>query len=358
MIAKSSKRDSRHSLRGFTLVELLVVIAIIGVLVALLLPAVQAARESARRMQCLNNLKQIGLACLNYENAIGSLPDGARAHPGNLIGGYGNKPVYGQNGMSFHVTILPYAEYGNLNSAYLDQIKEFTVTRTQRGGGQTYEDEPDVMDSRLTAFRTLSINAYLCPSDDGVFDDLTDNEQHTSRSYFGIAGSARSREEFDGQYADDYVGGSTGLAGVMNMDGALYFDSHVELRKVTDGTSNSFLVGERWYTLRAWMIGARAFERERYLYSCKNIDRRYPLNVSLYPNNYYKSHVVYGNNPEMPPSSSQEVQLNDLFFGSYHPGGANFVLIDGSGHFIQDDVDIEIYLAMASVNGQEVNQSP
>lgn len=290
---------------------------------------------------------------MNYENAIGSLPDGARAHPGQLVG------VYGRNGMSFHVTILPYAEYGNLNSAYLDQIKEFTVTRTQRGGGQTYEDEPDVMDSRLTAFRTLSINAYLCPSDDGVFDDLTDDEQFTSRSYFGIAGSARSREEFDGQYADDYVGSSIGLAGVMNMDGALYFDSHVKLRKVTDGTSNSFLVGERWYTLRAWMIGARATSSTNFLlYSCKNIDRRYPLNVSLYPNNYYKSHVVYGNNPEMPPSGSQEVQLNDLFFGSYHPGGANFVLIDGSGHFIQDDVDIEIYLAMASVNGQEVNQSP
>ncbi|MCH8841333.1 MAG: DUF1559 domain-containing protein, partial [Planctomycetes bacterium] len=77
MIAKYSKRDSRRSLHGFTLVELLVVIAIIGVLVALLLPAVQAARESARRMSCQNNEKNMALACLNYESTKRVFPPGA-----------------------------------------------------------------------------------------------------------------------------------------------------------------------------------------------------------------------------------------------------------------------------------------
>src|SRR5262245_47062285 len=94
---------------GFTLVELLVVIAIIGVLVALLLPAIQAAREAARRMQCANNLKQIGLACLNYESAKGELPYGNMLHPSDAN--------YLFSGWSME--ILPFAENPALKAMYI-----------------------------------------------------------------------------------------------------------------------------------------------------------------------------------------------------------------------------------------------
>jgi len=343
MASRSRHRALRNSTsRAFTLVELLVVIAIIGVLVALLLPAVQAARESARRLQCLNNIKQIGLACMNYESALGTLPEGARPNISERAGQYSSN-----NGMSFHVTILPYAEFANVSNALFEEIKEKTITRNVRGGGASYQLEPNVYD--FDELRQLNIPTYLCPSDDQVFDDFADDERYTSRSYFGVTGSSVSRG------ADDHVGSGDWA---MNRDGALYYGSNTELRTVTDGTSSSFLVGERWYTKRAWMVGGRASSATSVvLYSCKNIDRRYPINVPLHPNNYYVSHVAYGNNPEMPAGGSQEVSLHNLFFGSFHPGGANFGNIDGSGHFVVDDLDIELYLAMASVNGQELVQS-
>src|SRR5688572_25865626 len=100
-----SYKIERSASKGFTLVELLVVIAIIGVLVALLLPAVQAAREAARRMKCQSNMKNIGLACLNYESANRTYPPGAR--PANQAT---------NNGLSFNVLILPYVEQGAIDS--------------------------------------------------------------------------------------------------------------------------------------------------------------------------------------------------------------------------------------------------
>lgn len=331
---------------GFTLVELLVVIAIIGVLVALLLPAVQAAREAARRTQCLNNVKQIGLACLNYENTLGTLPEGARPNLAERAGHYD-----GINGLSFHVTILPYAEFGNLSDQLMEILKRKSTQKTSRGGGDGYTIEPDVyVDPELENLRQMRVSAYLCPSDDQIFDDIEDAEQYTSRSYYGVTGSAVSRG------ASDHLGSGEWA---MNTDGALFYGSKTELRKVTDGTSNSFLVGERWYQRRSWLVGGRASSATSIvLYSCKNIDRRYPINVPLAPNNYYVSHVAFGNNPPIVPGGSQEVSLHNLYFGSHHPGGAHFGFIDGSCHFLPDDIDLDVYLGLASVNGQEVVQIP
>jgi prepilin-type N-terminal cleavage/methylation domain-containing protein/prepilin-type processing-associated H-X9-DG protein len=333
---------------GFTLVELLVVIAIIGILVALLLPAIQAAREAARRMSCMNNVKQIGLACLNYESAHGTLPSGARP---NIAEKEGQYP--GINGLSFHVTILPYAEFGSLSSQVLEVLKRKSTTKTARGGGGSYSVEPDIYaDPELADLRQLSISAYLCPSDPEIYDDFerSRGNSYPSRSYEGVTGSAISRG------TDEYSGS---LSWGMNTDGPLYYGSKTNLKQVTDGTSNTFLVGERWYLTHSWMLGGRAMGRSSFvLYSCKNIDRRYPVNAPLHPNNYYISHVQYGgDNPPMESGGSQEVGLHNLYFGSRHPGGANFGYVDGSCHFIQDDIDLDLYLGMASGNGEEVVQS-
>ena len=344
MTTKTTK--NRIGTYGFTLVELLVVIAIIGVLIALLLPAVQAAREASRRSKCLNNIRQIGLACLNYELTHGQLPQGARPNPSEKSGGYLKR-----NGISFHVTILPFAEFANVSDSILDIIKDKTTTATV--WGKTTTSEPDVLsDEDIKPFRSLSIPTYLCPSDTVVIDDFTlglTGEALPSRSYYGISGSAFSRNP---DLDEEYLGNGEWA---MNQDGAMYYGSNVELRSVTDGTSNTFLIGERWYTKRAWLVGGRATSATGIvLYSCKNLDRRYPINTPLHPNNYYVSHVAFGNNPEMSPGGSQEVALNNLYFGSFHPGGAHFGLIDGSAHFVQEDVDLDLYLAMGSINGGEI----
>ena len=132
----SRVRIRRSSNLGFTLVELLVVIAIIGILVALLLPAIQAAREAARRTQCQNNLKQIGLACLNYESSRKSLPPGVEQ---DLAGKY-------FSGWTHH--IMPYAEDEALHRIYNGRV---TVS--------------DATDLGAKQFRETFIPMYHCPSD-------------------------------------------------------------------------------------------------------------------------------------------------------------------------------------------------
>ena len=136
-------------IRGFTLVELLVVITIIGILIALLLPAVQAAREAARRMQCSNNLKQIGLALHNYHTAIGCFPPGyisAYTAPGyDASGGYNTGDT--GPGWGWGAMILPYLEQGNVWS----QI-HFNL---------------DIKDPNNAASEPTSLPVFLCPSDGG-----------------------------------------------------------------------------------------------------------------------------------------------------------------------------------------------
>jgi len=157
--------------RGFTLVELLVVIAIIGILVALLLPAIQAAREAARRSQCQNNLKNIGIACLNYESTKGELPPGAVNHLKT-----------GKNDVSWQVLILPYVEEGGVSDG---------VARLAEEALQKNPNEP-IDAYELGAAFEEGIKLYLCPTDTEIQDKFFKNL--SSSSYAGVMGSYASRE--------------------------------------------------------------------------------------------------------------------------------------------------------------------
>ena len=179
---------------GFTLVELLVVIAIIGILIALLLPAVQAAREAARAMQCKNNLKQIGLAMHNYHAAVGSFP------VGNVKGTY-----WGYNTM-----LLPYLEQQALfQKADFKAVTCFEDTRAQ----------PDKI-----GLPAASLSVMFCPSDPRVGKPWVD--------------------EYWGTYMTCSYFGSIGTSTELN-DGVLFSDSDVRVADVLDGTSNTLVVGER-----------------------------------------------------------------------------------------------------------------
>jgi prepilin-type N-terminal cleavage/methylation domain-containing protein len=319
-------------LKAFTLVELLVVIAIIGVLVALLLPAIQAARESARRMSCQNNLKQIGLACLNYESSKKVLP------PGTVSS---NKD--GVNGFSWHTEVLPFAEFGALAAEIKNEKQRLAKTETDRRTGQTVTVYPDPY-TIGDKYNELQLSAFRCPSDEARFDDLAIRQWGKylqATNYAGVMGSAIARGD-----TEQVLGNN------MSADGCLFFDSKIKLKDVTDGTSNTFVAGERWYQVRSWLIGGRK-EGSYVMYATKNIDFRIPPNGEFSAGYYVQHNEFRGEGPEV-PGDQQKVALNDLYWSSLHPSGLHFVFADGSVHFVSADIDGKTWEAYGSRNGAEV----
>jgi len=276
---------------GFTLVELLVVIAIIGVLVALLLPAVQAAREVARRTSCTNNLRQIGVALTSYHDACGVLPAA-------VADDWGGSPQL----HSWAVFVLPYVE----EQALFDQY-DFPA------GQNAAVNQPVV---------SRSLPIYTCPSSDGA-------------TYEG-----------DGHYARGDYAAVSGIEPVVN-GGAMYPASHVKFRKITDGLAKTLLVGELYFHNLGWARGSAAgttgggggggaaFSRgvSRW-WSCNSPCAQPGLN---------------------PPKTSCNNYCEQRFqFSSPHSGGVHFVYCDGHVEFLPENVDLVLLKAMTTIAGDEV----
>jgi prepilin-type N-terminal cleavage/methylation domain-containing protein/prepilin-type processing-associated H-X9-DG protein len=329
--AASRKTRFRCS-AAFTLVELLVVIAIIGILVALLLPATQQARESARRTKCVNNLKNIALACLNYESAKKTLPPGAV-----------NAAKEKDNGFSWSVHILPYIEEGAVGAKAKSEFKNTAYNST---------------------VNELRLPLYVCPSDVAV-DEMFDKFKvsYKGMNYAGVTGSYESRVGScpsaitPGKYC---VSGNP-IFGSMNFDGLLVQDTPIKLQKVSDGTNKTLLVGERWYQLRAWTVGAyylgsqtnaRGPQPDTAFSSCKNLRDNVPINFYLQVACYI-NHNNGTDRPSLPTPLNNSLQYNNLPFASFHPGGVNFSYGDGSVSWMPDDIDTVLYLALGSRNDGE-----
>ncbi len=340
---------SRAHRPAFTLVELLVVIAIIGVLVALLLPAVQAAREAARRMQCTNNLKQIALSLQNHVSAKGTFPE-------TYYGGYGNTPPAGgykstSMSWSFLAHILPYIEQSALfDAAHIgDSLGGYPLDPARYN--QEYEIPNDVPGTIFFAGDENTgavIPGYLCPSDsvsaEGSQQNTTiylsgsGNSDGTfvgNTNYFGCAGA-------NNPWQDPYVNPSTRTNAFSpashrwnhdpwgNGDGVIYPSSYRDPRKmatITDGTSNTLLVGEDRF-------GRNPNNYHNWVHSVSS------MRVTNCPLNY------------QPPSG--EYQWFDLGFYSYHPGGVNFAKADGSVTFLSDDTALGILRALGTIDGGEI----
>ncbi len=359
-----SARPSPRRAAAFTLVELLVVIAIIGVLVALLLPAVQAAREAARRMNCQSNEKNIALACLNYESARGELP------PGMV-----NVTKANADGQGFQLIVLPYVEQQSIDSILQTQI---------RNAQQISPNQPFDAYAMANLFKG-PIPLYGCPSDNDLSAQLPAEQTagYQGSSYCGVMGSYFSRGVKANRWTvsytcsestrggqDDCAGGGT-FSGAINFDGLLTQDMPIKIKMVTDGMSNTLLLGERWYQLRAWTIGGYWTQNpdttdrrstgqkpkgptgSSYIFSCKNIDSRYPINADV---NVVGCQVTHsqGNRPEDAPCTNKTMEVNNTFFGSFHPSGANFAMGDGGVRFLSDSIDMSILMAMASRNAEDV----
>ncbi len=277
--------------RAFTLVELLVVIAIIGVLVALLLPAVQAAREAARRTQCKNNLKQLGLALHNYHDTFKVFPPGyISSNPGvttNSSWCRSGSPSLQR--APWTVLILPFLEQSSLHAKF-----NFNVP-FQAASNQMAPPNDAVV---------VPLAAYQCPSD----VRMTVNPQYNS--YFGVQG---------GGSAPDCGNSSCSPANERGMyvTGLLFAGSKMGLHHALDGTSNVFLLGESRYGGAAWAASAK---QDSCAYARNLAGAQDQINL-------YKNQGVH----------------DTRGFSSYHPGGCHFTMADASVQFVSQTIALNTY---------------
>lgn len=301
--------------RGFTLVELLVVIAIIGVMVGLLLPAVQAAREAARRMQCSNNLKQIGLALHNYESTYKAMPAGCTGIP-NAAG-----TSFNGHGWTWHASILPFLEQNTLYDA---------VQGPDGMGnelGSTTSGKPLVV-------RATIVPVFWCPSQPDVSNGAQKGGYQPS-NYNGNMGTRI------GNGNDDCI--CTGVAtlqdmmtnpwGCMNGNGIFYVRSKTRFADVIDGLSNTIFVSEVPDSGGDAMGGFSAGADRKAIFS-GGADSNPPTEMSEF--------LIAAETNDPINGGAEEAA------GSWHPGGAHFLLGDGSVRFLSENMDMRIYRGIST----------
>jgi prepilin-type N-terminal cleavage/methylation domain-containing protein len=281
---------------GFSIVEVLVTIGVIGMLLALLLPAVADSREAARRTQCANHLKQIGLALHNYHDSHQIFP------PGALF----------SNELSWHVLILPQMDQAVLYS-------QFNFNE-----GQYWSPE---VNNKNNPHGLSRVDSYLCPSgrveqSQTSLDSVDGNKSWTTH-YYGIMGP-RGETPDGGEYRLRSGFGPFGDQGLLSADSG---KKHAD---VTDGSSNTFVVGEiSWNdanSYRTWVRGVNGNP----ISGCKNV--RTSIGQTFFDNG---------------------AGFNDISLGSEHRGGTHVLMGDGAVRFLADTIDLITYKAAASIDGGE-----
>jgi prepilin-type N-terminal cleavage/methylation domain-containing protein/prepilin-type processing-associated H-X9-DG protein len=351
------KRPSSSLRRGaFTLVELLVVIAIIGILVALLLPAIQAAREAARRISCANNIKNIGLACINFHDANKHLPVSISYKPEDRdrncvwIGPANGKMALsnggpGYNGRGWMVDILPAMEETALYDAIVESLKtykgDFDIKGPAKGTGMGAPPIRKMLEQQIPWLACPS-DASARPSTKQWGWDFGGQVTIGTTCYKGVIGDAALSEMgcedgagSGGNPPFPNLGARPDCHNTADCPGLLWrgtYLNHVPFRKVTDGTSKTFMVGE---SVVEQSYHSAALVSEGDWATCGN-----PLNYFVIPADEAKL--------KPPP-----YWMAARGFKSNHPGGAHFVMADGSVHFVNDDIDHNIYRARSTRNGGE-----
>lgn len=292
--------QNRRERIGFTLVELLVVIAIIGILVGLLLPAVQAAREAARRMQCSNNMRQLGLAVHNYESAYRRLPSG-----------WVDWRQSGEPGWGWGAALLPFMEGDNLHR----QI-DFGVAI-----------EEDIHQSVRETF----LSTFACPSDTG--DNLFLIAEGDGHHHHPIQSPTASiDDEGDPLFLiskSNYVGmfGTFELHDALYAGNGMFFgNSNLRFGDVTDGLSNTLMIGER-----SSILGQSIWHG--------NIPEAAEPEARILG--------VADHTPNHPSAHYED-------FSSYHTGGVMFMRADVSVFFLSENISEEVYQAMSTRKGGEI----
>ena len=336
---------------GFTLIELLVVIAIIAVLIALLLPAVQSAREAARRAQCVNNLKQLGLACHNYHQINNQFPSNLYLHPC-----YATNTYYWNNS-SWLVFLLPNMEqqplYNSINFSFM--WGNYAICNWSTGLGL-----------QNSTVRVSVINGLLCPSDPSPATDMTNSDEVSGQlaagtSYVGNGGDfclacdapagvqqfcaaqgyyCRGRQLGDPNNPTSFpIQPSTG-------DGIFWRQCWgVSIAEITDGTSNTFLAGEQIKGVTLWN---------------EWVEANATVGSTAVPLNYLAPGVAIRGGTSVYISNGSSAVGNWpawYNFRSMHPGGGNFAMCDGSVKFIKNSTSMPVYQALSTRGFGEVVSS-
>ena len=349
---------------GFTLVELLVVIAIIGVLVALLLPAVQAARESSRRSACASNLRQIGLATINYASARRRLPPGGgyTSHPGSTFDSNLGTPASLGSATMY---LLPFIEQAALFARY-----NFSATTTTNGqSGVKLDDQRldgSYAGSTNNLIRRTVLPVYICPSDSDRPVNTTTLARDTSRGSLNYAASAGARKlSTTGNTSKDpcpCVNGYNNFYTLPLASGTLYVtsgpfhrltpvhgtasgdalsrltDLTTKLQEVTDGLSKTIFFGEVRPGCSSEVNGGWGVTNN----GCGLVSTQIPIN-------YDSCRHVPANVPPRGSGDNCNLACNwvtSLGFKSRHPGGALFVFGDGSTAFLPESIDHWVYQAL------------
>jgi prepilin-type N-terminal cleavage/methylation domain-containing protein/prepilin-type processing-associated H-X9-DG protein len=307
------------SRRGFTLIELLVVIAIIGILVGLLLPAVQAAREAARRTECVNNLKQLALAVHHYESTSKKIPV-------NRYGDYKFPTHWGgpwedSYSWSWLAGILPFVEQ------------------------QSLWDQADVPNVRLVDSPVLAASPamFLCPS-----DSLEGNGPQPERSHYLRTNIPVGMTNYKGVQGANFCWGDWANPGTNGRtcepweegDGMLYpmnWTRPIGWRNVRDGTSSTLMIGEDLYVAERPGAGrfGLGYAWAHSVEACA---------IAAFPLNARR--------PDGSPYAPGDWQGQNGFH-SYHPGGAQFALADGSVRFVSDTIALGVLRSLATLQGRE-----
>jgi prepilin-type N-terminal cleavage/methylation domain-containing protein/prepilin-type processing-associated H-X9-DG protein len=336
---------SRRRPSAFTLIELLVVIAIIGVLIGLLLPAVQKVREAANRVKCQNNLKQIGLACHNYLSSEGGFPPGSEASPA-LVGSVYN---YGHSWM---VLLLPYIEQDSL---YRELDLKGTHTPGETATGLVYSNaflNNGSNDYNGNLLRGLFISIYVCPSSTLPNYGLTGIDPPGPQgvlmpSYTGIAGAVNdpSAINMDGNGNVNEATGIVSQGGVMFTISSQPYPARLQTTDITDGTSNTMLVGEQ----SDWCVDSGGVK-----YDCRS-DFGHGFTMGGGRNEFRQwnnTSVRYAINDK----SWNLMGVGNPYYGcnrpiqSAHTGGANVLFCDGSVHFLSDGLALTTLYNLANRN--------
>jgi len=305
---------ARNGRLGFTLVELLVVIAIIGILIALLLPAVQSAREAARRIQCGNKIKQIALALHNYHTSHGAFPPGGVNNVGGTMCEGGRINL--DNRAPWTVLVLPYLEQMN-------RYERFNLKGTFYG---VITDERNTnVDNAVEQKRPNA--AFQCPSDPRSKAEVHNN------NYYGVQGG--------GAEPTCIPPGQSGYTEFRNWvfytNGIFFNNSAIRVTDILDGSTNVFMIGETKYQT--------------------------PYDPVLRPHygqSWASAFRTHGNWNRVNNLAAAQVQINlapvtnwglswdARTFGSYHPGGCHFAMADGSVHFVSENIDLDTYRSLGN----------
>ena len=306
---------------GLTLIELLVVIAIVGLLIALLLPAVQSAREAARMVSCRNNLKQIGLALHNHHVAKGHFPAGNHAETAGVCPGTSQQS---EDRVNWAISILPFLEQRSLHGSYDNSVCN------------------EAPENRLV--RETAVAGYVCPSDRhapelivpamGPAAGWNKNLRYMSGSYRAVSGRSDGQEFLDNSLLTSFP---REWRGAMHVVGILGFETE-RIKNITDGTCHTLMVGESTTRTKPEFGTMWA-----YSYAFYSLSAGTPQERILW-GDYERCCAAGGAGNSFPCRRG---------WGSPHPGVVNFVTCSGSVVTISKDIDTDVFVKLTTIAGGE-----